>query len=287
MFQKAKREQVKVKVALIGPSGSGKTYTALRLASGIGGKIALLDTEAGRSKYYADEFEFDIAELNAPYSPERYIEIIQEAEKQGYDTLIIDSITHEWSGPGGILEIHGKMPGNSFANWSKVNPRHNKFLEAILYSNMHIIATIRGKDQYVLEQDEKGRQVPKKVGMGGVQRDGIEYEYTCTFLLDVESHVATTQKDNTHLFEGKYEVLTEEHGKMLKEWAESGVKPVKMVNKQTVEAILGFVKQSEVAKNITRDMLKEKGYTDWDGLNMFSQEDADKLLEEIRSAVME
>lgn len=223
MFQKAKREKVKVKIALIGPSGSGKTYSALRLATGIGGKIAVLDTEAGRSKYYADEFDFDIAELEAPFTPERYISIIQEAEKAGYDTLIIDSITHEWSGTGGCLDIHSKMPGNSYTNWAKVTPRHNKFIETILQSKMNIIATIRGKDQYVLEQDERGKNIPKKIGMGGIQREGVEYEYTCTFLLDVNSHVASVQKDNTHLFEGEYEVLTEEHGRRLKEWADSGI----------------------------------------------------------------
>lgn len=285
MFQKAKREKVKVKIALIGPSGSGKTYSALKLATGIGGKIALLDTEAGRSKYYATEFDFDIAELDAPFSPERYIEIIEQAEKAGYDTLIIDSITHEWNGTGGCLDIHNNMPGNSYANWSKVTPRHNKFIEKIIHCNMNIISTVRGKDQYVLEEDDRGKNVPKKVGMGGVQRDGIEYEYTCTFMIDVQTHVATPQKDNTHLFEDRYEVLSEKHGELLKEWADSGIKPVKKVNEQTIAAIMSFVKKDKNSAVIVRDDLKNNGYGDWKDLKNYTQEEAEALIEKIKAAI--
>jgi len=219
---KAVRKQVKVRVALIGPSGSGKSYTALRIAKGIGGTTLLANTESDRGYFYADEFDYDIVDLQPPYTPEKYIEVIEYAEQNGYNNLIIDSGSHEWSGRGGLLEIHDKMPGNSYTNWGKINPRHNAFVDKQLYSKCNIINCLRGKDQYVLEE-KNGKQVPKKIGMGAEQRANYEYEFTVTFMIDQETHIATAMKDNTHIFENKYDVLTEEHGKMLTAWANSGV----------------------------------------------------------------
>ncbi len=222
-FLKAERKKVKLRIGLIGPSGSGKTYSALRLAKGIGGKIALLDTEHRRSEYYAGEFDFQVLHMEPPFNPERFNKAIEAAEAAGYEIFIIDSASHEWAGRGGILETHNAMQGNSYTNWGKVTPRHNSFVEKINYSRMHIILTIRGKDLYVLEENDKGKQVPKKVGMGGEQRPGFEYELTCSFMLDVHTHTTTVEKDNTHIFEGRYELLTEEHGRQLRAWAESGI----------------------------------------------------------------
>ncbi len=226
-YAKAVRHRVNLKIALIGPSGSGKTYSALRLARGIAGKkerIALLDTENDRGLYYADEFDYDHDKLSAPYTPERYIAKIDEAVREGYKVLIIDSITHEWNGVGGCLEMVDKLPGkNSYTKWAKITPRHNAFIEKVIQSPIHIIVTIRGKDQYVLEQDERGKQVPKKIGLGGIQRDGVEYEYTLTFLIDRDTNVAISQKDNTHIFDSRYEMLTEEHGEMIRKWADGEI----------------------------------------------------------------
>ena len=224
-FKKAERSNVMLRVNLMGPSGSGKTYSALRLASGMSDKIALIDTENSRSEVYADEFTFDVMQFAPPHSPQAYIQCIEAAEKAGYEILIIDSISHEWSGRGGILDIKDKMPGgNEFTKWGKLTPMHNSFLEKLIQANMHLITTVRGKDQYVLEANDKGKQVPKKVGVGGQQRDGIEYEFTVSFILDQVSHVATVTKDNTHLFEEKYERLEESHGKLLLSWASKGRK---------------------------------------------------------------
>ena len=210
-FQKAKKEKIYLKILLAGASGSGKSYSALKLATGIankmGGRIAAIDTEAGRIRYYANEFDFDDLQLSEPYTPEKYIEAITQAVDGGYSVLIIDSITHEWNY---ILDQVDKIPGtNSYTKWGKLTPRHNKFTEKMIQSPINIIATVRGKDAYVLEQDKNGKQVPKKVGLGYTQRDGLEYEYTVTFNIDQTNHVATAQKDNTHLFENKYEMLTE------------------------------------------------------------------------------
>ena len=243
LIKKAKRENVKVKILLLGASGSGKTYSALRLAKGMGGKTLMIDTEARRGLYYANEFDYDYVELkevrrtdpdyedykqilpriSEPYAPENYIALIRYAIDNGYDNLIIDSITHEWNSKGGILDAKNKMPGNNdYVKWAKLTPRHDDFIYEILHSPINVIATVRGKDAYVMEENEKGKQTPKKVGLGAVQRDGIEYEYTVTFLIDQETHVATAMKDNTHLFDGRYSVLTEQDGEDLIKWANAG-----------------------------------------------------------------
>ena len=209
-----------------GASGSGKSYSALRLATGLanktGSRIAAIDTEAGRIRYYANEFDFDDMQLTEPYTPQKYIDAIDEAIKGGYQILIIDSISHEWNY---CVETHDKMPGNSYTNWAKITPMHDRFMEKVLQSPLHVIATVRGKDEYVLEE-KNGKQAPKKVGLGYKQRDGVEYNYTVTFNIDQETHISSVSKDNTHIFEGKFEVLTEKDGEALYDWANSGETPV-------------------------------------------------------------
>lgn len=221
-FSKALREKIWVKALLAGPSGSGKTYSALRVATGLankcGSRIAYIDTENGRARYYAGEFDFDDQQLTAPFQPEDYIAAIDEAVKAGYKVLVIDGLSNEWDY---CLDIHSKMPGNSYTNWAKITPRHDAFMEKILQSPIHIIATVRGKDEYVLEE-KNGKQTPKKVGLGYKQRDAIEYNYTCTFNIAQDTHVADATKDNTHLFEGRYEPLKEADGEALYEWANAG-----------------------------------------------------------------
>ena len=221
-FVKAKKEKIWTKVLLGGSSGSGKTYSALRLATGLakkcGSGIAAIDTEAGRIRYYANEFDFSDMQLTEPFTPEKYIEAINEAVGSGFKVLIIDSISHEWNY---CVDIHDKMPGNSWTNQSKVTPRHDALKEKILQAPIHIIATVRGKDEYVLEE-KNGKQTPKKVGHGFKQRDGVEYNYTATFNTAQDTHIAEATKDNTHIFEGRYEVLTEKDGEALYDWANTG-----------------------------------------------------------------
>ena len=225
-FQKAKREQVWLKVLLSGASGSGKSYSALKVATGIakecGSGIAYIGTEGSRNKYYADEFDYDLLELEEPFECEKYIEAIDAAVEAGYKVLIIDSMTHEWKW---LNDVHDKMPGNSFTNWGKLKPRHHKFMDKVLNSPIHIIATARGKDDWVLE-DKNGKQVPKKVGMGQQQDKDISYEYTVSLMIAQDTHVASADKDNTKLFDGRFEVLTEKDGVRLYEWANKGEAPV-------------------------------------------------------------
>lgn len=221
-FQKAKREQVWLKVLLSGASGSGKSYSALRIATGIakqcGSAIAYIGTEGSRSKYYADEFNYDLLEIEDPFECEKYIEAIDAAVDAGYKVLIIDSITHEWKW---LNDTHDKMPGNGWATWGKLKPRHRKFLDKMLNSPIHVIATARGKDDYVLEE-KNGKQVPKKVGMGQQQDKDISYEFTTSLMIAQDTHTASADKDNTHLFEGRFEILTEKDGERLYEWANEG-----------------------------------------------------------------
>ncbi len=230
-FQKAVRENIWVKVLQIASSGGGKTYSSLRMATGFAKelsritgqqeRIALIDTESRRSTYYAQEFDFDILEVKAPFTPEKYIAAIQLALDAAYKVLIVDSLTHEWSGKGGCLEIHSKIPGNSYTAWGKVTPRHDAFFDILIDSPIHIFSTVRGDDKYVLEE-VNGKQVPRKVPVGYSQRKDTEYLFTVSFMLEQDTHVATAVKDNTHIFEDKNDVLTEEHGKQLCLWANSG-----------------------------------------------------------------
>lgn len=226
IFKRAERKKAKLRLVLSGVSGSGKTFGALMLARGIGGRIALIDTEHKSAQLYSDVCEFDTLELEAPFSPERYIEAIHAAEAEGYDVLIIDSITHEWNGTGGVLEIidslaKSKFKGNSWAAWSEGTPRHRKFVEAMLGSNIHIIATIRTKAAYVETEDDRGKKTVKKLGTAPEQRDGMEYEFTTMLELSRDGNFAIASKDRTRIF-GDPEVLTPETGKKLLNWLESG-----------------------------------------------------------------
>ena len=232
VVRKAKREKIFTKVALIGPSGSGKSYGALRLATGMAreikketGKdapILVANTESKRGNYYANEFDYDIVDIDAPHNPEKYVDVINFAVEQGYAILIIDSSSHEWEGKGGCLELQ-QQAGGTYQSWAKVTPRHQKFINAIADSPIHIIATMRGKDQYEMNKDEKGRTQVQKLGVGAKQREGFEYEFTCSFLIDQKTNTSEVQKDNTHIFEHETSIiLSEDHGEKIIKWANSG-----------------------------------------------------------------
>lgn len=226
MFKRATRSDSKVKVALAGPSGSGKTYSALKIARGLvgpGGRIAVIDTEAGSASLYAHLTEFDAAELSAPYSPARYLEMIQGAVRGGYDCVIIDSITHEWDSAGGILDMKDTYDrthrgSNSFANWAQFTRAHTEFVQKIVQLPIHVIATIRTKTEWVIEENASGKKTPRKLGTAPVQRAGIEYEFTVVFDIDQATHSAVPSKDRTSLFDGKSEILSEHTGERLAAW---------------------------------------------------------------------
>jgi hypothetical protein len=228
-LQVATRKKVKLRLGLSAVSGGGKTYSALKLAKGLvgeWGKIAVIDTENNSASLYSHLGEFLTLELTAPYTPERYIEAIKTCENAGVECIIIDSITHEWDGKGGILEIHSSMTGNSFTNWSSITPRHQKFIDAILHSTCHVITTVRRKTEYEMIKDGTKTKV-EKAGLKEVTREGFEYELTVNFNLD-EKHNCTASKDRTGLFMDKpHFTITEETGKLIKDWCETGVDTTK------------------------------------------------------------
>ncbi len=229
LFRKAERSKAKLRLGLCGPAGSGKTYSSLVLAQGLGGKTALLDSENGSGDLYANRFEYDILQLNAPFTCQKYIDGIKAAEEAGYDNIIIDSLTHAWSGEGGILDQQGKWADkdkNSYTAWRHVTPLHNKLIEAMLQSKCHIIATMRSKVEYVLTEESNRHgvkvMVPKKVGMAPIQREGMDFEFTVVLDTDAE-HDAKASKDRTALFSEPLPFrITEETGKKLREWLNSG-----------------------------------------------------------------
>lgn len=229
IFRKAERKAAKLRAALCGTSGSGKTYSALLLARGLAGesgRIAIIDTERGSSELYSDLFGYDVAQLDPPFTPHRYIGLIKEAASS-YDVLVIDSLSHAWAGEGGILEMHDNATkadrgGNSYTAWRNVTPQHNALVEALLTAPCHVIVTMRSKTAYELVDDGKGKKKPVKIGLAPIQRDGMEYEFTLVWDLSVESHVASASKDRTRLWDARNEIIAIQHGTELRQWLESG-----------------------------------------------------------------
>ncbi|MHC1714920.1 MAG: AAA family ATPase [Acidaminococcaceae bacterium] len=223
MFKKAERTKTYLKIALVGVSGCGKTYSALLLAKGLGGKIAMIDTENGSGSLYSTLCEYDICSVEAPFATEKYIAAIEEAEAAGYNVLIIDSLSHAWAAEGGLLEQVDKKAaksssGNSFTAWRDVTPKHNKLVSSILQAKMDVIVTMRAKTAYEIETNEKGKKVPVKRGLAPIQRDGLEYEFTVVFDLDKERHYAEASKDRTGLFDGQIDVINQKTGKLIRDW---------------------------------------------------------------------
>ncbi len=233
MFTKAQRTQVKLRLALCGPAGSGKTYSALLIAQGLApeGRIALIDTERGSGSLYSHLCEFDTALLNPPFSPDRYIQLIQQAEQSGYEVLVVDSLSHAWAAPGGILDQHDRATqasrsGNSFSAWREVTPKHNALVEAVVGADLHVIVTLRTKTSYEVVDDGNGKKRPLKIGLAPVQRDGLEYEFSVVMDLSVDGHIATAAKDRTGLFDGSHFVPNAGTGQALRDWLNGGVDAV-------------------------------------------------------------
>lgn len=227
-FKKASRKKVKLRLNISAPSGAGKTYSALLLAKGLVGewdKIGIIDTENESASLYEHIGPFSVLNLTAPFSPERYMEAINAGIKAGFECIIIDSISHEWDGLGGCVEINEKLAqskykGNTWSAWSEVTPRHDKFVQTILQAPVHIITCTRSKMETVMTDDRK----VKKVGMKDIQRSGWEYELTVSLNLDRDTHTAIASKDRTELFEGLDPfIITEETGKKIKKWCDAGI----------------------------------------------------------------
>jgi hypothetical protein len=266
-IKKAKREAIYTKVLLGGCSGSGKTFSALRMAKGMAEELSKLtkkeervcyiDTENRRSCYYAKKFDFDILELD-DFSPEDYIDAISDALDEGYKVIVLDTSSLEWQF---LLDVHSKMPGNSFTNFSKITPRHDRFLDKILQSEAHFIVCCRSKEKYVLEE-QNGKQVPVKKGVDLIQRDGIEYIMTVSLNIDMSTHTYTSMKDNTDLFEYGGNMVTEKDGANIIKWASDGDLDEKYNKlekaKEDAKAIIASNEGNEVKKIVEAKAKKAK-----------------------------
>lgn len=227
-FKTVERKKAKLRLALSGPSGSGKTYSSLLIAFGIvkeWEKIGVIDTEHGSSNLYSHFGKFANNEIKPPFLVDKYIKAIKEAEEAKLEILIIDSITHAWAGEGGLLEQKTNLDargGNQFTNWKKPSHDHQRFLNALLQTSLHLIVTMRSKTEYVMNENAGGKKVPQKVGMAPIQRDGVEYEFTTLFDIGID-HNAVVGKDRTQLFPSETPLkLSKETGRLLIDWLNKG-----------------------------------------------------------------
>jgi hypothetical protein len=245
-LKKAARRKAFLKMGITAPAGGGKTAGSLLIAYGLmkekypklsdaelWSKVAIIDTENGSGELYVNSIiantrigEYNAITLTAPFSAEKYISAIDVCESNGIEVAIIDSTTHLWAGEGGLLEKQNMITaksksGNSYAAWREVTPDHNRFVEKMLQSNLHVIATMRSKMEYVQERDEKGSNSVRKLGLKPVQREGMEYEFTVFLDID-DNHSAVASKDRTGLLDGKVFKINPQIGQDLMAWLEAG-----------------------------------------------------------------
>ena len=233
-FRKAERKQTKLRLAMMGPSSSGKTFSSLLIASGLGERIAVIDTENHTAEIYEGEKNipsFDVVALDPPYTMDKYLGAIRLAIENKYDVLVIDSISHAWAGEGGLLEKKNTLDatgrGNSYVNWAQITKEQELFKSRLLHFPEHLIVTMRSKQEYVLETNERGKQVPRKVGLAPIQREGLEYEFLLALDMDMD-HMARPSKTKTTAFDdslGGQErfVPSRGTGESLLRWLNKGV----------------------------------------------------------------
>jgi hypothetical protein len=207
-IRKATKKQRKARIAFSGPSGSGKSRSAMELAKYIcdqeGGRFLVVDTEAGSAEDYAHLYDFDVMPLISSFSPDRYVQAIHAGEAAGYTVIILDSISHEWSGPGGCLDMIDRSNShNKYTAWAPVTEKHNGFIAAMLWSPAHIIATIREKEGYAQDKDpDTGKTVINKLGLQPIQREGMDYEFQVVMKIS-QDHIAQLDKGRCDELEGK------------------------------------------------------------------------------------
>jgi hypothetical protein len=225
-FKLAKRERAYFKGAIKGVAGSGKSYSMLMLLLGMskkmGKKIAIIDTENGSINLYDHLGEFYVLPFDPPFHPERYIKAIDLCVANGFELIGLDSISPEWSGVGGCLDIHSNL-GGQFHHWAKVTPMHNAFIDSILQAKAHIICTMRSKQDYAIGE-KNGKKIVEKLGLKEIQRDTVEYEFS-TVLNVEQNHFALASKDRTGLFSDSIPfIVTEKDGERLFEWSMGSTK---------------------------------------------------------------
>jgi DNA polymerase III delta prime subunit len=286
-FQKAQKNQLKARVAVSGPAGSGKTTTALQFArqlAGSDGRIALIDTERGSASLYSDRFDFDSLDFTPPYAPQLLIEAIDQAAAAGYPVLIIDSLSHFWSGEGGVLEQVDRAGNNKFTNgWGQLTPIQNRMVEKLLSYPGHVIVSLRSKTAYAVDQSG-GRAVPRKVGQAPIQRDGLEYEFTLVLDMDRDHSIGISKTRCAELETTGFVPGSELHSVIdtFIKWLSEG----EVATTSTKAAKLRLL-QSFIDRGWDRDEAKAQAVHLWSELGLPSGADArveeNKLDEALRS----
>lgn len=289
-IKRATKAQSRARIALMGPAGSGKTFTGLELARHLGQNVILIDTERGSASKYADEFEFSVIELDS-FSPQTYTEAIRAAEAARADVIVLDSLSHAWIGKDGALEqvdrasnnSQGGGHGNSFTAWKKVTPLHNELVDTILRARAHVIATLRTKTEYVIEQNAQNRSVPRKIGLAALQRDGLEYEFDIVGLLDADNNLTITKTRCRTL--APNEIIPKpgrELAEKIKAWLSDGAVPVE---ESSVEGLRRKVRQGlesiglkEASKDVTDRMQERYGMNRIDDLTQEHLADFDRYI---------
>lgn len=255
------RRNTKIRMALQGPAGSGKTFSSLLMAKGMVDhwqEIAVLDTENGSADLYAHLGSYNVIAMTPSFSPEKYMQAIELCEQQKIKVLIIDSLSHCWEY---LLDVHSNMVGNSFTNWGKITPRQNALIQKVLSSDLHVIATLRTKQDYVLNQKD-GKYVPEKVGLKAIQREGVDYEFTLVLDLDIK-HQATASKDRTNLFADQPAFsLNESIGEKILAWCNEGEVPEPIADRirecKSVGELIDLYKANPQAQRLHSALFKQR-----------------------------
>lgn len=297
MFKQINREQNRLRMAIDGPAGSGKTYTALRIAfvlAGPNGRVAVIDTEHGSAAKYAGDspdgipWKWDGLNLEH-FAPSNYEQAIKAAGQSGYDVLVIDSLSHAWMGVGGALDqIDRSRDANKFTAWKDVTPQHTAMIEAILHSNCHVIVTLRSKMEYVLEDDERGKKVPKKIGMKPIQRDGVEYEFDLVCDLDLSHTMKVSKSRCSSVDQAVVNCPTGSFIEPVRQWLFSGSPriptnggitidaKIPMAEEHHVKRLIELAQALEWTPNKLADILARKNLTK---IAQLSRADAEDLIQ--------
>jgi KaiC/GvpD/RAD55 family RecA-like ATPase len=290
-FQKATKHRMKARVAITGPAGSGKTTDALLFAqalAGDGGRVAVIDTERGSASLYSDRFAFDTVDFVPPYDPRLLCDAIDAAADAGYEVLVIDSLTHFWAGEGGLLEQVDAATGNKFANgWKTATPIQNKMVEKILSFPGHVVATMRSKTAYVVE-DRGGKSVPRKVGQAPIQREGLEFEFTLVLDIDRDHSIGVSKSrcpelESTNFFPAS-EILNLID--TFRTWLSEGdaaTLPARNAKQQLLKAVEDRGWTGDDARNIAKELWESASVTG----DRIAQESLDELLRQIPRATTE
>lgn len=299
-LRKANRRKTKLRIGLAGMAGTGKTLSALLMANGLTSwdKIAVIDTENGSGDLYVGREingvkigEYNVYTLTAPFSPARYVEAIKKCEKAGVEVIILDSISHEWEGAGGCLEMVDQLKMNSRSKdaftqgWSKVTPMHSSFIQTILQSDCHVIATTRKKTEYAIERGDDGKNKPQKMGLKDITREGFDYEVTLYFEIE-QNHFAYATKDRTGIFiDQPAFLISPDTGKTLLEWAETGIDTEAKITEEEKQIILGLfakIMSNEKEEGLNKAILETlKKMFNVDALGKLKSEQAKRLIEKL------